>query len=223
MNKSDTLLFNFLILCIVVSAYKNITFATFICSPSLIYIRIIAMVKFTLEMLKAKCRPSAIPISAAFLNRDVSDSALVSELIHRGSGYLVIPASKHPILFDYETILINLLTNNYNKLKNMLVDITLPFFYNGPVADRGLYFGRYLIFDRKIIGIRLNCSSKMTGEAESDNYKRWHSGKWANWTLTPRLQDCYNDLGMDPNEIRMDVKVGDFFVAFRNARIYPVF
>ena len=131
------------------------------------------MVKITLDCLKGRQTNCNIPLSAAFLNTDITDSDYIKRLIHKGASYLVIPAPRNPILFDPETILISVLTNNSEKLQNMLLDLTLPFIYNGDKAPPGMYFGRYLIFDRKLIGIRLNCFSHVASAKEDENYKKW--------------------------------------------------
>ena len=174
------------------------------------------MPKSAYQTLKEKVVTSKLPVSTAFLNRDLSDPELVAEIIHKGSSYQVIPASRAPFIPDPESLLVRIITENATKLRGKLLDISFPFHYPGDKYESGCYFGRYLIFDRRIIGVRLNCS---TSFEEGEPYKSWHTGKWTNWKPSEKFVECYKGMGFAEDEARKEVKVGDFSLSFNNVRI----
>ena len=149
-----------------------------------LYFIYIKMPKSAYQTLKEKVVMSKLPVSTAFLNRDLSDPELVQEIIHKGSSYQVIPASRAPFIPDPESLIVQIITENATKLRGKLLDISFPFHYPGGKYESGCYFGRYLIFDRKIIGVRLNCSTSIE---EGEPYKSWHAGKWTNWKPSEKL------------------------------------
>jgi hypothetical protein len=70
------------------------------------------------------------------------------------------------------------------------LDVALPLNYNDDPNNLAFYFGRYFIFDERLVGIRLLCESDSTFKALNSPYKRWIKGKIATWKL-PRTVTSY--------------------------------
>jgi hypothetical protein len=59
--------------------------------------------------LKRKITTNNIPLSVAFLTRDLSDPAFARKLIRNGASYQVIPSTHQPVLYNAGKILAELL------------------------------------------------------------------------------------------------------------------
>lgn len=55
------------------------------------------------------------------------------------------------------------------------MDISFPFYLDGMNDEEGFYFGRYLIFNQRLVGIRLCCSNKK--DSSDIQMKKWAFGK----------------------------------------------
>ena len=67
------------------------------------------MPKLKVDFFKGKKLGGLIPLSVAFLNRDISDPQFVNDLIHPGASYQVIPAPRTPFIYDPEALIITIL------------------------------------------------------------------------------------------------------------------
>ena len=128
-------------------------------------------------------QPGKIKVSSAMLNVDLSNVKLASFLMDTDSAYIVLPGGPYPWQDNFEEKLIDFLQKSKSRLQNKLVDYTGPFFLDSSNPhDSGYYFGRYLIFDGKLVGIRLNYSEKMNNK--KNDYKIWKKGRAISWEIS---------------------------------------
>ena len=85
--------------------------------------------------------------------------------------------------------------------------------------------GRYLIYDCKVIGIRLNTSEYISRVLEDGNtisrYKTWPRYTKADVSIPYFIEEIYKANGL--KSYKKKLLIGDFILSFKNVRIYFLF
>lgn len=147
--------------------------------------------------------------------RELDSALYLSELIHPYTSYQVL-ASPPLLNYDADSLLLAAFPLSANKL----LDITLTFTILEQDKEVN-YLGRYLIFDRKLIGIKLS-SSKNDGGTKEKEFKKWPCGKVIKYKLPKRVMDYYINNG-DLQDNEGEIVVGDFLLTMGDLRIGILF